>query len=199
MVLREGWPPFRSFARSAFDSNETGVEPGGRTMDWGWLTGVGGATWAGRAVGVATGRLLPTLALVSNDEEEDDGGAGGEEVGGLDLSPRAMVTGDGEKDWPCPCGSRVVCGGAGGVEGGCVKCECKSTDWKILTTNTRRRGGCWLFGIDVLTPSPITTNTGIQGASRRLSLLCWRVCQRWCARGRTQHSSAEKATPPTSP
>lgn len=109
MVEGEGWPPCRSFARSALESKETGVDPGGRTMDWDWLTGVGGATSAGRAVGVGVtaGRLLPALALVSR-EEEDDGA--GEEVGGLvdlHLSPRAMIP----RTRPA---SRVVCGGVGG-------------------------------------------------------------------------------------
>jgi hypothetical protein len=72
------------------DSNETGVEPGGRTMDWDWFTGGGGGTGAGRTegVGVAVGLLLVLLALVSRDDGEED-------VGGLwdlSLSPRAMMS-----------------------------------------------------------------------------------------------------------
>lgn len=98
MVEGEGWPPCSNLARSALDSNETGVEPGGRTMDWDWLTGVGGGTGAGRTAGVGVAvslLMLPALALVRSDEVE------GEEVGGLldfSLSPRAMVP----RIWACP-------------------------------------------------------------------------------------------------
>jgi len=117
MVLGEGWPPCSNFARSALDSKETGVEPGGRMMDWDWLTGVNGATGAGRAVrvGVAAGRLVPALALVSREEE--DGGAG-EEVGGLvdmSLSPRAMIPKTGRV--LLLAALSVVCGGGRGGSG----------------------------------------------------------------------------------
>jgi hypothetical protein len=84
-------------ARSAFDSNDTGMEPWGRTMDWNWFVVLGDAMGAGLTIAVAACRLEPALALVSKDEEEDDGaGAGGggrSEVGGFDLSlSRVMIS-----------------------------------------------------------------------------------------------------------
>ena len=138
MVEGEGWPPWRSLARSAFDSKETGVDPGGRTMDWDWLTGIDGATGAGRAVGmgVVAGRLLPALALVRR-EEEDDGDV--EEGGGLvdlSLSPRAMTSRTGRV--LLLAALSVVWGGGRGCSGLSVNA---CTDWEQNPDEQTTRAG----------------------------------------------------------
>jgi len=53
MVEGEGWPPCSNLARSAFDSNDTGVEPWGRTTDWDWFVVLAGATGTGLTIAVA--------------------------------------------------------------------------------------------------------------------------------------------------